>query len=122
MKVSFDFDNTLSKESVQKYAANLIAIGIEVHIVTSRYEFYYCNNNDLYEVADRLGIKRENIHFTNMRNKCDFFQENPDFIFHLDDDSIEIDFINKLNITKGISCLGSNWISKCDKLINKNRL
>ena len=48
MKVSFDFDSTLSKESVRKYAANLIAIGIEVHIVTSRYEFYYSNNNDYH--------------------------------------------------------------------------
>lgn len=122
MRVSFDFDSTLSKESVQKYAAYLISIGIEVHIVTSRYEFYYSNNNDLYEIADKLGIKRENIHFTNMNNKCDFFKENPDFIFHLDDDSIEINFINKLNKTKGISCMRSNWISKCDKLINKNML
>lgn len=30
MKVSFDFDSTLDKESVQKYAAELISKGIDV--------------------------------------------------------------------------------------------
>ena len=29
-----------------------------------------------------------------MQNKSEFFKTNPDFIWHLDDDWIEIEFIN----------------------------
>lgn len=36
MKVSFDFDDTLSKPKVQEYAKELINRGIEVYIVTAR--------------------------------------------------------------------------------------
>ena len=35
--VSFDFDDTLSKKSVQNYAKSLIDNGVNVLIVTARY-------------------------------------------------------------------------------------
>ena len=85
-KVSFDFDGTLSKLSVQKYAKKLIEQNIDVHIVTSRWEdpsLYIDlnederNHNDLFFVMQELGIKRENLHFTNMEYKVDFFKKNP---------------------------------------------
>jgi len=37
MKVSFDFDGTLSKKDVQKFAKELVEEGHEVWIVTSRF-------------------------------------------------------------------------------------
>ena len=58
MKVSFDFDSTLSRKDVQKFAKELIDKGIDVHIVTSRSSFKQLDeegyNDDLYEVADNL--------------------------------------------------------------------
>ena len=37
MKVSFDFDGTLSRKDVQKLAKELVSEGHEVWIVTSRF-------------------------------------------------------------------------------------
>ena len=97
MKVSFDFDSTLSRKCVQDYAQELIFRGFEVHIVTSRFEKAALNrsnsynNADLFGVAERLGIPKERIHFTNGANKSGFFKENPDFLFHLDDDFLELE-------------------------------
>ena len=68
MKVSFDFDDTLDKPSVQKFARELINEGIDVWICTSRFENYqdYYNhfenkeevlptiNDDLFEIANDL--------------------------------------------------------------------
>jgi hypothetical protein len=95
-KVSFDFDDTLSFEDVQEYAWQLVESGIEIHIVTSRYEdvtrypFHVSNHDDLNIIAIKLAIDPENIHFTNMENKYHFFEKNRDFIWHLDNDECEI--------------------------------
>ena len=98
MKVSFDFDGTLSRPDVQAYAKELIERGIEVIVTTSRYNeekkhLYRSNptNDDMYAVTDNLGIKRENVHFTNMEDKVDNLQE--DVAWHLDDDEYELGLI-----------------------------
>ncbi len=98
MKVSFDFDGTLSRPDVQAYAKELIERGIEVIVTTSRYNeekkhLYRSNptNDDMYAVTDNLGIKRENVHFTNMEDKVDYLQE--DVAWHLDDDEYELGLI-----------------------------
>lgn len=121
MKVSFDFDETLDKSHVQNYAQILVNKGIEVHIVTSRMSddkmFPIIGwNTDLYEVADAIGIKRENIHFTNGGWKREFFLENPDFLWHLDNDFDEIVKL-KQTAVKPISVLTSSFVTKCNRLI-----
>lgn len=137
MKVSFDFDGTLERQSVQKYASELISRGIEVWIVTSRFDIenyskqYFTSiesatlaNRDLFEVAKQLEIPNDRIHFTNMMNKWRFF-EDKDFIWHLDDDWIEVREIDRKTKTRGISYFNSpNWKSKCEKTIQRigNRL
>ena len=96
LKVSFDFDSTLSKPNIQDYAKSLIEKGIEVHIVTDRFEdTTKCayTNDYLFEVVKKLGIDEKNIHFLNMIDKYKFFLDNPDFIWHLDDDDISIELI-----------------------------
>jgi hypothetical protein len=102
-KVSIDFDSTLDRSDVQRFAKKLINDGFEVWIVTSRTSLEYAKENldqssinrveesnlKLFRVADNLGIKREHIHFTNAQLKVEFL-EGKDFIFHLDDDSEEL--------------------------------
>lgn len=121
-KVSFDFDSTLSRDKIQEYAKSLIGRGLEVWICTSRFSPKNAPNkewnDDLFGVADRLGILRSNIIFTNMIDKSEFLSK--EFIFHLDDDSYEINCINREGKTTGISCFGnSTWEMKCDRLIKK---
>jgi hypothetical protein len=135
IRVSFGFDETLSRESVQKYAQELVDEGIEVWIVTSRfgdderYKSFFQNtaavgltNKDLFEIAERLRIPKEMIHFTDMDDKWPFFKFWNDFLWHLDNDWIENRCILKYTKTKAINSIGANWKSKCNRLIRNEMM
>lgn len=120
MKVSFDFDGTLSRPDVQEYAKELIEKGIEVIVTTSRYDesnkhLYLSNptNEDLYAITDSLGIKRENIYFTNMDYKVNYLHN--DIAWHLDDDERELweIFNSDLNVDD-IGVYDDDWRWMCD--------
>jgi hypothetical protein len=99
MKVSFDFDSTLSRKDVQKFAKKLVDIGLEVWIVTSRcatepalakgWHWVEKQNEELYNVAESCGIKREHIQFTEHVDKIVFLKDKG-YVFHLDDDVDEL--------------------------------
>jgi hypothetical protein len=131
-KCSFDFDGTLEILIIQEYAKELIEREIEVWIITSRYnvenyaknykmdpEYAYLANRDLFEVAEKLQIPEERIHFTNMRDKWEFI-ENRGFLWHLDDDWIENEMINSRTLTKGIDLFDNEtWKKQCDSEIKR---
>lgn len=104
-KISFDFDNTLDKEYVQRLVKVHQNAGDIVYIVTSRIDkifdndrnfIGYVENTDLYKMAEKLGISKENIHFTNQQLKLDTLIK-LGISMHYDDDVIEIDEINRSN-------------------------
>lgn len=105
-KISFDFDDTLSNVTVQRYVDMFVKSGHDVHIVTSRMSAERSGssnwNDDLMLVAKSLSISTENIHFCNLKPKDRFFKENNDFLFHLDDDPDDVDIINLNTDVKGI--------------------
>ena len=120
-KVSFDFDGTLSKNKVQQYAKMLIKEGVECWIVTSRMGFGKEPqpnwNDDLFEIAKEIGIPKEHIHFCCMDNKANFLN-GKGFIWHLDDDLIELSFIKTDSDCKPISCFGNNtYLQECSYLL-----
>ena len=120
-KVSFDFDGTLSKNKVQQYAKMLIKEGVECWIVTSRMGFGKEPqpnwNDDLFEIAKEIGIPKEHIHFCCMDNKANFLN-GKGFIWHLDDDLIELSFIKTNSDCKPISCFGNKtYIQECSYLL-----
>jgi hypothetical protein len=103
MKVSFDFDGTLSREDVQEYAKELLSKGIDVWVCTSRAKnpkikhggIILEPNKDLYEVTDSLGISRDKIIFTEGKLKVDNLEfREQQFLFHIDDDSVEVDVMS----------------------------
>lgn len=116
MNVSFDFDGTLTKRSVQDFARFCIDQGLNVWIVTSRanqgvHESY---NKDLHEIRQRLEIPLSQTIFTNGGLKKDYFRQFPDFIFHLDDDWIELHEIEQHTDVKAIPVFGnSDWEQDC---------
>ena len=121
-KVSFDFDGTLSKNKVQKYAKMLIKGGVECWIVTSRMGFGKEPqpnwNDDLFEIAKEIGIPKEHIHFCCMDNKANFLN-GKGFIWHLDDDLIELSFIKTDSDCKPISCFGNKtYLQECSYLLD----
>ena len=131
-KVSFDFDFTLSRKDVQIFAKELVKEGHEVWIVTSRYsnerakEFNDLRwlrvfewNKDLFKIADECGIKKEHIKFTNMESKS-VFLKNKGFVFHLDDDDIELMEIDEnLDGCTSIFVEDLDWKEKCKKVLSK---
>lgn len=115
-KVSFDFDGTLSRHDVQAWAKEFIKKGFEVWIVTSRSKDAW-NNSDLYEIANELGIPLERIIFTEFEFKYNFFV-GKDFIFHLDDDWIELKEIDIKTTVRGIPVNGGfDWQEELFKIL-----
>lgn len=126
-KISFDFDSTLDREDVQEFAKQLVKDGHEIWITTSRFDtesslkkgwwWIEKNNQQLYEVAEECGITKENIAFTAMIDKIKFL-EGKNFLFHLDDDETELEFIEESDD----KCVGvwvelKTWKETCINLI-----
>ena len=144
-KVSFDYDDCLSDlETVQDYCKQLLLRpDVEVWIVTSRPKdpeaFFrarytaerfaemwgdhqiWANDEDLYPMADALGIPRDRIVFTNWGLKADWFEQfGHDFVWHLDDNREEIGAIAQQTKVVPLSCVGGiQFIHKGNKLLNK---
>ena len=127
-KISFDFDSTLSREDVQEFASELINLGFDVWVVTSRFSdeigeknnwhWTKKNNQELYDICNKLNIPRENIIFTNMVDKIEFLKDKG-FLFHVDDDELELEFIEE----SGDSCKGvwvelRYWKEICREILN----
>lgn len=134
MKVSFDFDSTLSRKDVQEFVKELVNDGHEVWIVTSRFSdekgkeinwhWVLGKNQRLFDVAEECGIKKENIQFTCMGSKS-LFLEGKDFVFHLDDDDIELMDIHESNKFTGGKCFPVHvehfeWKETCKDILNRN--
>jgi len=131
MKVSFDFDGTLSRESVQEFATSLVNENHEVWIVTSRnsdeialklgYHWVERQNQLLFDIADQCGILRENIVFTERIDKI-YFLKDKGFLFHLDDDLCELEEILwSVDPCKPVNVDHFGWKETCLELINKNK-
>ena len=126
-RVSFDFDATLSRVDVQIFARSLVKQGYEVWIVTSRPDVYVGelqhtqpDNGDLYSVAADVGIKPEHIYFTCYGLKSNFLDGN-EFLFHLDDDDIELRYIaDNGDDCVPVSVMKYGWEAKCKNVLDEN--
>lgn len=126
MKVSFDFDGTLEFEDVQEYAAELIKRGIDVWVVTTRWDENHKHKypmnatlDDLWEVVDKLGIPRWKVRFTCMEWKATYLK-GTNFVWHLDDNDQEVSIGKR---TEGfnipiIDVLSNGWKNKCERLLD----
>ena len=130
MKVSFDFDSTLSRKDVQEFAKELVNEGHEVWIVTSRFDdesamkknwhWIKGQNQKLFDVAEDCGIKKENIHFTCMESKS-IFIKNKGFVFHIDDDVDELmAILNSKDSCKTVNVDHFEWKETCKNILQKN--
>ena len=126
-KVSFDFDGTLEFENVQRFAKQLIEKGVEVWVVTTRWDEnhkhkYPMNStlDDLWEVVDKLGIPRWRVRFTCMEWKYTYLKGSK-FIWHLDDNDRELlkAMENECEVPI-IDVVVSDWQDKCEELLLKN--
>jgi len=137
MRVSFDFDDTLTEPGVWEYALELINKGIDVWIVTARLDdehvkkrfgeniggSYYipseAGNRDLYQLASHIGITKENIKFTNLAGKGEWFKKHPNFEWHLEDSPKQIFDIENVSSVPVINVLRHDWKEQCEELLKK---
>lgn len=127
MKVSFDFDGTLSRGDIQRYAVSLVERGIEVWIVTSRqktetalakgWHWVERQNAELYEVAERCGIPRERIVFTEFVDKIEYLS-GKGFAFHIDDSVDELmAILEKKDPCKPVNVDHFEWEATCEEAL-----
>ncbi len=128
-KISMDFDSTMSRKDVQEYATKLVNEGYEVWIVTSRcatepalakgWWWVEKQNQELYDVAELVGIPRERIQFTEHVDKIEFL-EGKNFIFHLDDDPDELwAIIRSGDPCKPVNVEHFEWLETCKEILKK---
>ena len=114
IKISFDFDDTLSLEKIQNIVRKLNKNEIDIFILTSRFgnmqRMKYKNlksNEDIYLLASDLGIPPHRISFTNQSPKWMVLNESGIQI-HIDDDEREIHNIKYHGIVKPFSVHDEN--------------
>jgi hypothetical protein len=98
-KISFDYDGTLSTVKGKELAAEKIATGHDVWIITARQR--EDNNNAVYTTAERLGIPRSRIKFTNGKDKYPYMVR-YDIDIHYDNNQEQVDKINANTLTRAI--------------------
>jgi len=99
MKISFDFDGTLTEDSIKNTAKIFIIAGHDVWIVTARTDCNY--NTDLYKVCDYIGLEHDKVIFTNGDLKFTEYEKGG-FDLHYDDEWDEVSNINRIG---GTACL-----------------
>jgi soluble P-type ATPase len=63
-KISFDFDDTLTKASVRDTAKRYINKGVNVYVISARNEA-----SGIYDITDKLGIPRSRVFATGSNDK-----------------------------------------------------
>ena len=89
MKISFDFDDTLSLPEVQKIAKTLVDKGYDVWVTTARSpkSSLMYNNKEVEEVCQNVGIPLDKIRYANLKPKYLFLKS---YDVHVDNDPKEI--------------------------------
>lgn len=92
LKISFDYDGTLSTERGKNLAARTIQAGNEVYIITGRRK---ADGAPVYAAADKLGIPADRVIFTEGRDKYETVAA-LGINLHYDNNKEQVDKINKL--------------------------
>ena len=95
MKISFDFDQTLSEPHIQAVAKRAIADGHEVYITTARVKHSSLPfiNSDLEKIAKEIGILPERVRFTDGRLKNEWLEG---FDIHFDDSLLQLETLRNI--------------------------
>jgi len=105
MKISFDFDDTLSLPEVQEVAKRFVDKGYDVWVTTARSpkSSIMYDNREVEETCQRVGIPLDKIRYTNQKPKYLFLKG---YDLHVDNDPKEIVGIqSNLPKTKVLSTL-----------------
>lgn len=102
MKISFDYDGTLTKQKYKDLAIKFIKDGDDVYIITARQDK---DMEPVRNLAKELGIKK--VYNTNGKDKYETIKR-LGIDKHYDDNNEQIKKINENTDTKGILVLKKN--------------
>lgn len=97
-KVSFDYDETISTKRGQELAKQKQDDGKEIYIISRRQS---SQNSDVYAVAERLGIPKSRVYFTNGEMKWKTIKR-LGIDVHYDNNQKEIDLIDENTDAVGV--------------------
>jgi len=95
-KVSYDYDDTLTKEAIQQQAIQDIKDGKTVYIVTRR-----SKSQEVLDMANKIGIPESRVIFTSGNLKWESIKHYG-IGTHYDNNAREIELINSRTEAKGI--------------------
>lgn len=98
-RISFDVDGVLTEGKGRRLAQKKIISGDDVWIVTARTQ---SDDDSAYKIAERLGISKSHVVFTNGKDKWKFIQRYRIDV-HYDNNKEQIDKIERN--TKAIGVL-----------------
>lgn len=130
MKITIDFDKTLTRKDVQDFVRELIDFGVEIHILTYRYDSLHyhkygdlypetVNNHDLWDIAEELGLHR-NVVFTNCTPKSQYLNSCGGIILHLDDDERVMNDLKNNSKVIPIQVNSSSYKKKIWRIMKKS--
>ena len=97
-RVSFDFDDTLSTERGQQLALDEMNKGNQVWIITARQDK---DSEEVFAVADKLGIQHQHVIFTNGEDKWKYMIRHR-IAKHYDNNKEQVQKINERTDTQAI--------------------
>ncbi len=98
LRVSFDYDGTLTEEKWQNKAKEFLAEGDQVFILTARSRF---DMEPVGKLAKEIGISMDNIYYTSGRDKWPWM-EKLNINMHYDNNKDQVDLINEKTNAEGI--------------------
>lgn len=129
MKISFDFDGTLSNNiAIREYCSNLVEQNKhEVFIITRRYDEKTFRDSpitlnqqehvEVYDIAQQLGVDLLNVHFTNRAMKFESINE-LGINIHIDDDDYETSLLHSSTQCRAICWpLDRRWHNTFDEML-----
>lgn len=117
-KISFDFDDTLTKASIRTIAKRYIDRGVLVYVISARN-----NVTEMYDITDKLGIPHSRVFATGSnQNKVDKIKS-LGITKHYDNNSNVIKRIGSVGelVKLSIQEMFSEYINFCKKSNDNNR-
>lgn len=90
-RVSFDVDGVLTEGKGRRLAQKRVMSGDDVWIVTARTQ---SDDDSAYKIAERLGISKSHVVFTNGKDKWKFIQKYR-IAVHYDNNKEQLDKIER---------------------------
>lgn len=124
MRITVDFDGTLTREDVQRYVEELRSRKISATVITSRYGFTYKDkdgfgyeqNKDLFDKVEGLGFSKEDVYFTNGDSKKRLIRMLKP-VLHLENSSSDIDDVMKGSSIASINVNKIGWQSEANFIL-----